>query len=249
MFSKTIITIQSTASRRKDSETLSKPQSEINSEDENSRSCRQLSTDWDTLSYCWVCGRSPVESIRQAVLSYRQLYVVVMLARDRPPVNCSGLAVDSHLLFLTDWACACLCTFLAIESSKISSTLSRSLFMDVRHPKYQQSPSWLTYHESFVEIGLHTINKLISPFMTSHGSLPRAHSPPYLWRTLMKLRDALNFSTEMVFVIMSARFFFVLIFTKSIFSTTTQLRTCDTSHQYALFAWSLARCITLWVSQ
>ena len=30
--------------------------------------------------------------------------------------------------------------------------------------KYQQSPSSLTCHESIVEIGLHTINKLFSPF-------------------------------------------------------------------------------------
>ena len=50
-----------------------------------------------------------------------------------------------------------------------------------------------------------------SSFVTSHGSLPRAHSPFYLWRTLMKFIDALNFYTRMVFIIMSVGFFFVLI--------------------------------------
>ena len=43
----------------------------------------------------------------------------------------------------------------------------------------------------------------LSPFVTLHDSLSRSHSPPYFWRILMKFRDALNFSTGMVFVIMS----------------------------------------------
>ena len=35
-------------------------------------------------------------------------------------------------------------------------------------------------------------------FVTSHGSLPRAYFSLYLWRMLMKFRDALNFSSRMV---------------------------------------------------
>ena len=58
-------------------------------------------------------------------------------------------------------------------------------------------------------------------FMMSHSSLLRVHSSPYLWRILMKFRDALNFSTEMVFIIISAGFFIVLIFTKSITLSST----------------------------
>ena len=41
-------------------------------------------------------------------------------------------------------------------------------------------------------------------FVTSHGSLPRARPSLYLWRILMKYRDALNFFTRMVFLIISA---------------------------------------------
>jgi len=37
----------------------------------------------------------------------------------------------------------------------------------------------------------------------------------------MKFRDALNFSVEMIFVIMFAEFFFVLVFTKSIILSST----------------------------
>ena len=53
----------------------------------------------------------------------------------------------------------------------------------------------------------------LSPlFVTSHGSLPSVRSSFYLWRILLKFRDTLNFSTGIVFVIISARFFFELIF-------------------------------------
>jgi len=47
----------------------------------------------------------------------------------------------------------------------------------------------------------------------------------------MKFRDALNFYTGIVFGIISAGFFFMLIFTKSItLSSMTHWRICDTSH-------------------
>jgi len=91
-------------------------------------------------------------------------------------------------------------------------------------------------------------------FVTSHGSLPKARSPSYLWRTLMKFRDALNFSTGMVFVIISAGFFFVLIFTKSI-NLSSMTHWCIlwylTSICYVLlwYMWSFARWITLWLLQ
>jgi len=49
-----------------------------------------------------------------------------LLAHGRSPVDLPGLAVDSHLLLLTDWVCAYLCTFLIAKSSE-----------DMRHPKYQ----------------------------------------------------------------------------------------------------------------
>ena len=66
---------------------------------------------------------------------------------------------------------------------------------------------------------------LFLPFVTSHGSLPRAHSSLYLWRILMKFRDTLNI-TGMIFGIISVGFFFVLIFTKSItLSSMTHSRT------------------------
>jgi len=92
------------------------------------------------------------------------------------------------------------------------------------------------------------------PVVTSHDSLPRARSPFYLWRTLMKFRDTLNFSTGMVFVIISAEFFFMLIFIKSI--TLSSM-----THWHILwyltsmcfvrlwYLWSLARWIALWLSQ
>jgi len=91
-------------------------------------------------------------------------------------------------------------------------------------------------------------------FVTSHGSLPRALSPLYLWRILMKLRDALNFSIGTVFVIISAGFFFVLIFTKSftLLSTTHwRILWYLTSMCFVRlwYLWSLARWITLWLSQ
>jgi len=91
----------------------------------------------------------------------------------------------------------------------------------------------------------------LPPFVTSHGFLSRARSPLYLWRSLMKFRDALNFSIRMVFVIISAGFFFVLTFTKLIsLSSMTHWRI---SHQCALSAlwylWSLTRWIALWLSQ
>jgi len=46
--------------------------------------------------------------------------------------------------------------------------------MDVRPPKYQQSPPWLTYNESLIEIGLHTNNKLLSPFRFFSWLLPKS---------------------------------------------------------------------------
>jgi len=92
------------------------------------------------------------------------------------------------------------------------------------------------------------------PFVTSHGSLLRARYLLYFWRTLMKFRDPLNFSTLMVFVIMSAGFFFILIFTKSItlscmihWHTLWSLTSmCFVSLWYP---WSLIRWIALWLSQ
>jgi len=70
----------------------------------------------------------------------------------------------------------------------------------------------------------------------------------------MKFIDALNFSTGMVFVIMFAEFFFVLIFTKSItLSSTTYWRILWylTSMCFIRlwYLWSLARWIALWLSQ
>ena len=62
-------------------------------------------------------------------------------------------------------------------------------------------------------------------------------------KTLMKFRDALNFFTGMVFVIISTGFFFVLIFTKS----TTLLST--THWRILWYMWSFARWITLWLLQ
>ena len=107
----------------------------------------------------------------------------------------------------------------------------------------------------FVEIWppLHSACFLPS-FVISHGSFPRAHSPSYFWRILMKSRDALSFSTEMVFVILSAGFFFMLIFTKSInLSSITHWRILWylTSMCFILlwYLWSLARWIALWLSQ
>jgi len=80
---------------------------------------------------------------------------------------------------------------------------------------------------------------------------PKSSSPLYLWRTLMKFRVALNFSAGMVFVIMSARFFFVLIFTKSInLSSTTHWHILWylTSICFILlwYLWSFTRWITLY---
>ena len=51
-----------------------------------------------------------------------------------------------------------------------------------------------------------------------------------LWRTLIKFKDALNFSTVMVFVIISAGFFVVLW---SPYHPRPIDVSCDTSHQYA----------------
>jgi len=94
----------------------------------------------------------------------------------------------------------------------------------------------------------------LPPFVTSYDSLPRTHSLPYLWRTLMKFRDTLNFSTMMVFVIMSAEFFFVLIFTKSIIlsSTTHWYILRYITSMYFVRLWCLrflVRWITFWLSQ
>jgi len=48
----------------------------------------------------------------------------------------------------------------------------------------------------------------------------------------MKFKDALNFFTRMVFIIMSVRFFFVLIFTKLItFLVQPNDVSCDNSYQ------------------
>jgi len=100
----------------------------------------------------------------------------------------------------------------------------------------------------------HFIYCAFSSFMTSHGSLPRVCSPPYLWRTLMKFINALNISTGIVLVIMSVRFFFVLIFIKSItLSSTTQWHILRylTSMCFVLlwYLWFLAKWIALWLSQ
>ena len=93
----------------------------------------------------------------------------------------------------------------------------------------------------------------LSPFVTSHGSLIRAHSPPYLWRIWMKFRDALNFFVGMVFVIMSTRFFFVLIFIKLIaLLSTTHWRILwyltSIRFVHLWYMWSLVRWIVLWLS-
>jgi len=96
--------------------------------------------------------------------------------------------------------------------------------MNLRHPKHRQSPLWLIFIESPCRNWPHHSPSFLSHFVTSYGFLLRVYSPLYLWRTWIKFRDALNFSTGMIFVIMSAGFFFVLIFTKSItLSYTTQL--------------------------
>ena len=91
-------------------------------------------------------------------------------------------------------------------------------------------------------------------FVTSHGSLSRARSSLYLWRILMKFRDVLNFSTGMVFVIISAGFFFVLIIIKSIILSSTT-HWCILWYLTSMcfvrlwYLWSLARWIVLWLSQ
>ena len=105
-----------------------------------------------------------------------------------------------------------------------------------------------------VEMASTSFTFLSLPFMTSHDSLPRAHSSLYYWRTLMKFRDSLNFSTRMIFIILSAGFFFVLIFTKwSPYYPRLTGVSYDTSHQCASSAlwylWFLARWITLLLSQ
>ena len=69
----------------------------------------------------------------------------------------------------------------------------------------------------------------------------------------MKFRDALNFSTGIVFVIISVGFFFVLIFTKLItLSSTTHWRILwyltSMCFIHLWYMWSLARWITLCVT-
>jgi len=93
-----------------------------------------------------------------------------------------------------------------------------------------------------------------SPFVTSHGSLPWAHLSLHLWRTLKKFKDAMNFSTRMVFVIISVGFFFVMIFIKLItLSSPTHWHVLwYLASMYFIrlwYLWSLVRWIVFWLSQ
>ena len=105
----------------------------------------------------------------------------------------------------------------------------------------------------FVEISIHFIRLTFSPFVTSHGFLLRACSSLYFWRILIKFRDALNFSTGMVFIIISAGFSscWSLPNRSSYHPWSTDV-SCEISHQCALFACDtcdlLARWIALWLS-
>jgi len=72
----------------------------------------QLSIDWDTLTYCWLCDRLLSKAFDMQCSAIDRLsHHQFLLARSRPPVDHSGLGVDSHLLLSRDWACACLAHF------------------------------------------------------------------------------------------------------------------------------------------
>ena len=181
-----------------------------------------MSTDWQVLSFYWLYGQPPVDCT---------------CSLSKP-----SAAIDSPELV---HACACSCLLHLLKfpspcclvfSNECEAPKIRTIFT-LTHMPWVSCRNWPSHHHiSFfspfcfftwlppksIFSTLFLKNSLLL-FVSSHGSLPRVHSPPYLWRTLMKLRDALNFFTGMVFVIMSARFFFVMIFTMSItFFTMTQ---------------------------
>jgi len=151
-----------------------------------------------------------------------------------------------------DKTCTCICMISNACNTSTWSLILLQWIWDIQNTNNLHLSSlfieslrknWPLLHSSY----------FLSPFLTSHCSLSRIRSLLYLWRILMKFRDALNFSTGMIFIIMSAGFFFVLIFTKSInLSSTTHWRILWylTSVCFILlwYLWSFTRWIALWLS-